>query len=62
MFVLIYFIFNQILAKSYLIFKETIYVNSSHFGLILVLVKICLSLFKKFFNIMFLETEFGSVE
>ena len=45
MFVLIYFIFTQILVKSYLIFKETVSVNSSHFGLILVLVKICLSHF-----------------
>ena len=43
MFVLIYFIFAQNLAKSYFIFKDTVSVNSGHFDLILVLFKIWLS-------------------
>ena len=59
LFVLIYFILTQILAKSYLIFTETVSVNSSHFEFILVLFRICQS---HFINILFLQTEFGSVE
>ena len=48
MFVLIYFIFAQNLAKSYFSFKDTVSMNSSHFDLILVLFKIWQSHFNFF--------------